>query len=101
MHIQNLGWLFAVINRIAEGVAMNEWECYQLTENGLPARLLTHPYLALWEDINPYYTRQDFLVASEQHFRLVGEAWWVIVSDKKRHASRNVANSTRQDGSGS
>lgn len=78
-----VGWIFAVVNRIAEGVAMNEWECYQKSKSGLPVRVIDHPYAQLWEDINPFYTRQEFIMASEQHYRLVGEIWWVLVTDEK------------------
>lgn len=78
----NVGWLFAVVNRIAHGVAMNEWQCFQDAE-GPPVRVPDHPYAQLWDYINPFYTRHELIVATEQHFQLVGEAFWVLLTDEK------------------
>ncbi|MCH9010788.1 MAG: phage portal protein [Chloroflexi bacterium] len=41
-----------------------------------------HLILDLWNMPNPFYTNDEFLEVSVNHFSLVGEMWWVIVRDK-------------------
>ncbi len=74
-----VGWLFAVVNRIAEGMAGVEWKLYQKGTGGERTEVDAHPLLDLWRGINPFMTQYEFIEASQQHFELVGESWWLIL----------------------
>jgi HK97 family phage portal protein len=80
----SVGTLFAVVNRIAESVALCDWNLSQQQPNGervliddatAPAR---HEGTAIWTHPNPYHTRQEFLQTSQQHVELMGESYWLI-----------------------
>lgn len=80
------GWLFSTVDRISEGVAMQDWDCYQDSSEGLPVKINDHPLAKLWQDINPFWTRHELIKVSEAHYRLVGETWWVLIRDEKTNA---------------
>ena len=74
----SVGWLFAVVNRIAQSIAAQEWKLYRV--NGQDRdEIDRHPAIDLWHSANPFVTREDFLETSQQHMELVGEMWWVLV----------------------
>ena len=75
----NVGWLFATVSRIAQAVASAEWVLERSFAGRDPVKVTSHPLLDLWDDINPYDTRQTFLELTQQHLDLTGEAWWVLV----------------------
>ena len=72
-------WLFSVVDRISSAVAMVDWHLYRVSPNGERVKVLSHPALSLWQSANPYYTGDEFLECTMQHFELVGESWWVLV----------------------
>jgi HK97 family phage portal protein len=74
----SVGWLFAVVNRIAQSIAAQDWKLYRV-QRGDRVEVDTHPALDLWRSANPFITREDFLETSQQHMELVGEMWWVLV----------------------
>ena len=76
-----VGTLFSVISRITEGVATPDWHLYRkgATAEDRVQMPDDHPMMMLWNDINPFTDRFGFLEASQQHFELVGEMWWVIL----------------------
>ncbi len=67
-------WLFAVIDRIASSVASVQWKLFQ-GENELDQ----HPLLDLWRAVNDFYTQEEFLEVSQQHFELTGTSYWHLV----------------------
>ena len=81
--------LFAIVDRIAQDVGAVEWRLYR-RRAGQPAaphrvvptdenaRVQVHPALTVWNNPNPYTTRQEFVEATAQHFDLVGEMPWII-----------------------
>jgi len=83
--------LFSVINLIAEDVAAVTWKVYQITGNG--ERTEVEPSMRprsrtesagqrlyrLWHSVNPFYTREDFIEATTQHYELTGEEYWLLV----------------------
>ena len=77
----SIGWLFSVVSRITEGVAAAEWQLYRELEDERE-EVYHHPALDLWEQVSPFSSRPEFLEASQQHFELVGEMWWVILRDR-------------------
>ena len=76
--MSSVGWLFAVVNRIAQSIAAQEWKLYRV-QGGERDEIDIHPALDLWRSANPFVTRADFLETSQQHMELVGEMWWVLV----------------------
>ena len=74
----DVGWLFAVVNRIASAVAATEWKLYS-TRGGERSEIARHPMLDLWRAVNPFYTQEEFLETTEQHLDLTGEAWWILL----------------------
>ena len=77
----NASWLYAVVSRIAQAVAASEWRLYRVGPNRNRTRIARHPLLDLWNAVNKFYTREEFLETSQQHLELTGEAWWVILRD--------------------
>jgi len=78
-----VGWLFAVIERIATAVSASEWQLYRKVRvsGGKVKReeVFDHPMLDLWRSPSPFSTQDDFLESTQQHLDLVGEGWWVVV----------------------
>lgn len=81
--------LFAIVDRIAQDCGDVEWRLYRRTAGAEPAphrirptdegiRVQRHPALTVWNNPNPFYTRNEFVEATTQHFDLVGEMPWVI-----------------------
>ena len=77
-----VGSLFAIIDRLATGVASVNWHLYRgdpSTKNPDPStEILKHPAKDLWDHPNPHFTQSDFVETFQQHLDLVGEGWWLI-----------------------
>ena len=67
----SVGWLFAVVNRISQSIAAQEWKLYRV-QGGEKIEIDSHPAIDLWKSANPFITREDFLETSSQHMELVG-----------------------------
>ena len=76
--MNSVAWVFAVVNRIAQSVAAQEWKLYRV-QDGERVELTEHPAKSLWESANPFITREDLLETTSQHMELVGESWIVVV----------------------
>jgi HK97 family phage portal protein len=72
-------WLFSVIDRIAASSAAVPWSLYRRMPNNDVKIVQKHPIVDLWQSVNPFYTRHEFIETSIQHFQLTGEIWWLIV----------------------
>jgi len=72
-------WLFAVVDRISTAVSANEWKLFQQTASREQAEVEDHPLLSLWQGVNPFFTMEEFLECTTQHFELCGEMWWILV----------------------
>ena len=75
----SVGWLFAVVSRIAEATAAAVWRLGEVTADGEFSERPGHPLAQLWAKPNPFYIRAEFVETIQQHFELVGEAWFVIL----------------------
>ena len=85
----SVGWLFACVDAISEAVAGVRWHVYQRKADG--TRTEVEPptrgaaptpgqrLLALWNQVNPFFSRQEFAHTFQQHLELVGEAYWLLV----------------------
>ena len=74
----NIGWLFGAVSLIANSVAGVEWQLYQQKAKGELEELDTHPLLDLWNHVNPFQTKYQFLLMLETYIELVGEAFIVL-----------------------
>ena len=72
-----IGWLFAVVDRIATAVASTEWELYESPKKA--RQIERHPLLDVWQHPNPFMDRRYFVEAWQQHAELVGERWAPVV----------------------
>ena len=73
-----VGWLFAVVSKIAQGVADADWSLYSKAQNGDDTEVINHSILDVLNFVNPFQTRQEFLEMHEIYMGLVGECFWVI-----------------------
>jgi HK97 family phage portal protein len=77
--MSSTSWLFAVVDRIASSVASVPWGLFRKMPDGEVRSVPQHPIVDLWNSVNPFYTRHEFIETSIQHFELTGEIWWLIV----------------------
>jgi len=75
-------WLFAVVDRIAASAAATPWGLFRAMPDGQSRSVPKHPIMDLWQAVNPFYTRHEFIETSIQHFELTGEIWWLIVRNR-------------------
>lgn len=85
----NVGTLYAIVNRLAESTASNEWCLYQKPTNAKARKEQrefderkmadeNHPAMKLLAQPNPYADHFDFVQTVQQHLDLTGEAWIVL-----------------------
>lgn len=88
----SVGTVFSIVSRISQAVAGTEWALYrQNTDNRRayattprPRQQVTkHPALSVWEQPNPFMSRQTFLEICSQHQELVGEQYWLPAQDSQ------------------
>lgn len=88
----SVGTLFGVVSAISEAAAGQEWYMERVASMGNrrygpfePARrqVIVHPALDLLNNPNPFYSRFDLIETMVQHFKLVGEAFAVMVDDPR------------------
>lgn len=72
------GWLFGAVSLIANSVAASEWNLYGLAGKGEYEEIDDHPLIDLWDHVNPFQTRYQFLLLLESYIELVGEAFIVL-----------------------
>jgi len=82
-----VGTLFAIVHRISNSTAAVDWQLFRksrdarrrygpVEENRI--EVVSHAALDLWNQPNPFYTRQEFVESTQQHVDLTGEGWWVV-----------------------
>ena len=74
-----IGWLYAVVARIASSVGSVRWRLFRRLANNDYEEVLQHPALDLWTLVNPYYTRIEFVETFQNHIELTGETYWHII----------------------
>lgn len=75
----SVGWLFAVVDRITTSVASADWHLFAKNRRNEMEIIENHPLIDLWQQPNPFYSRQEFLEISQQHLDLTGEMWWLVL----------------------
>lgn len=77
----SVGTLFAIVSQITNAVASTEWHLYRKTslrDKTKRQEVLTHPFLTMWDQPNPFYTGRLFRETVQQHMDLVGEGAFVF-----------------------
>lgn len=90
------GTLFAIITKLAQGVASKDWHmhrtaapgsrssavCELCEASGMESTGVTHvpvhPALEVWNNPNDFFTSSLLVESFEQHVDLVGEGWLVV-----------------------
>tara|TARA_Y100000310_G_scaffold58078_1_gene53277 strand:+ start:1047 stop:2888 length:1842 start_codon:yes stop_codon:yes gene_type:complete len=73
-----VGWLFGANSLISEAVADVKWHLYEKDGAQLGDEVDAHPLLDMWDFVNPFQTKYQFLQLTQMYLGLVGEAFWVI-----------------------
>ena len=80
------GRLYAIVNRLATGTAGLNWHLYEKAASGKPEdrrEITRHPALNVWQQWNPFTSREEGVEISTQHLDLTGEFIWVIGRDPR------------------
>jgi HK97 family phage portal protein len=73
-----IGWLFAVVSKIAVGVSDVKWRLYKGDERSGRSAVSSHPILKLLDYVNPFMTGAEFIELTQIYIDLVGECFWVL-----------------------
>lgn len=84
--METVGTVHAIVSRWSKAMAGVEWHLYRKAASGLKEdrqEVTVHPALDLWNQPNPFFTREVFVEAGQQHKGLTGETWWVIARNPR------------------
>ena len=73
-----IGWLYAVVFRIALGCGEVKWRLYNGSDRSERTQVEKHPVLNLLDQINPFQTSNEFIELHTVYQDLVGECFWVL-----------------------
>jgi len=73
-----IGWLFAVVFRIALGCSEVQWTLSDITNREKPKQIYEHPILRLLHLVNPFQTSNEFIALDTIYQELVGESFWIL-----------------------
>ena len=73
-----IGWLHAVVFRIALGCSEVEWTLFDTTNQDKPKQIFKHPILALLHQVNPFQTSNEFIALDTIYNELIGESFWAL-----------------------
>lgn len=86
--MENVGTVFAIVNRSAEAASAVEWKLFRKRTDGRRTyaydgmdertEVTSHLALKVFNQPNPFMTRQELVEIYAQHMFLAGEAWWVL-----------------------
>jgi HK97 family phage portal protein len=86
--MQNVGTVFAIVNRTAEAASAVDWRLYRKRTDGRRSyayegmddrvEITQHLALKVLNRPNPFFTRQELIEVWAQHMCLTGEAWWAL-----------------------
>lgn len=72
------GTLFAIVGGIAVDVAAVQWKLWRPAKSGKKedrTEVTSHAALDVWDQPNPFMSRQEYVEVVEQHLGLCGEGW--------------------------
>lgn len=73
-----IGWLYAVVFRIALGCGEVKWRLYNGSERSQRTQVAKHPLLSLLDTINPFQTGSEFIELHQIYMDLIGESFWIL-----------------------
>lgn len=79
--MESAATIFAIVDRIATGVASATWRLYRKAPSGKTEdrrEVPRHAALNVWSNPNPFYSQDEFVETMFQHYELTGEWWWVL-----------------------
>lgn len=79
------GWVYACVNKIADGFAQVDWELYQMKGKEV-VEIEEHPLLGLLNRFNPKYTRFDSLELMAIYYKLFGHCPLLMIYDGVKKA---------------
>lgn len=77
----SVGTLFAIVSQICNAFASVEWHLYRRTsvrDKNRRQEVLTHGFLDVWNQPNPFMTGRVFRETCQQHLDLVGETFLIL-----------------------
>ncbi len=74
----SVGWLHAVVFRIALGCSEVEWTLFDTSNQDKPKQIFKHPVLSLLHQINPFQTSNEFIALDTIYNELIGESFWAL-----------------------
>jgi len=74
----NVGWLHAVVFRIALGCSEVEWTLFDSSNPEKPKQIYKHPILTLLKQVNPFQTSNEFIALDTIYNELIGESYWIL-----------------------
>lgn len=82
--METVSTMFSITSLLAEATAAVDWKLYR-THNGRgrirseePPEVTDHLALRVWNQPNPFMSRQEYVETVQQHVDLVGEGWGVM-----------------------
>ena len=73
-----IGWLYAVVFRIALGCSEVQWNLHDISNRDKPKEIFEHPILKLLHLVNPFMTSNEFIALDTIYQELVGESFWIL-----------------------
>src|SRR3990167_1556910 len=73
-----IGWLHAVVFRIALGCSEVKWTLSDISNRDKPKQIFEHPILKLLHLVNPFQTSNEFIALDTIYQELVGESFWIL-----------------------
>ena len=73
-----IGWLHAVVFRIALGCSEVEWTLFDSSNPEKPKQIYKHPILTLLKQVNPFQTSNEFIALDTIYNELIGESYWIL-----------------------
>ncbi len=73
-----IGWLFSCVNVIAQAVSRVNWHLYELDKDGERTELTQHELIDLFNHMNPFQSRYQFMYLGTMYKLLVGEQFWQL-----------------------
>jgi HK97 family phage portal protein len=89
--MSSVGTLFSIVNRTSNATSQVEWHLYRKRTDArrvtpIPGteprtELTSHAALTMWQNPNPFMTRDFYVESCQQHLDLVGETDQLVVRD--------------------
>lgn len=70
-----IGWLFAVVSKISNGIADVQWHLYDQKDTDKRKEITKHPVLDLLDRPNPFQTGAEFMELANCYLELTGECF--------------------------